>query len=104
MSPDPEGERFRKTAGGHAQELKHIQRIGEFLPACWFEEVVRVVEIETGKLMEPHPFGKMGIRRSGNHIYLVTELAEGAAQIFDINALPAAAGIPPIGHQAYPQR
>jgi hypothetical protein len=92
-----EGEGFRKSPGTHGNILHLIQRGKEIPDVPNFEEVVRIIEIQTGEFMKFYIVGQNRIRRAGDDVHLVTEIPHGPAEVVYIDTLSAARRIPPIG-------
>ncbi len=92
-----EGEGFRKSPGTHGDILHLIQRGKEIPNILNFEEVVRIIEIQTGEFVKFNAVGQYRIRRTGDDVHLVAEIPYGSAEVVYIDALTAACWIPPIG-------
>jgi hypothetical protein len=69
-----EGEGFRKSPGAHGDILNLIQRGKEITNILNFEEVVRIIEIQTWEFVKSYAVVQDRIRRTGNDVHLVTEI------------------------------
>jgi hypothetical protein len=101
--PDSECQRFRKASRAHAQEFELIDRRGKIAEFHDFEEMFRIVEIQAWQLLKLNAVRKLRIRRTREHIYLMTEVFEGMTKVFYVNPLPAAGRIPAVSQQADPE-
>ena len=100
---EPEGEGFRKSPRTHAEEFELIERRGKIADLLDLEEMVRIVKIQTGDLVEGDAFIQLRIGGTRQDIDLVAELPERPAQVFDVNPLPPAGRIPAVGQKTDPQ-
>jgi hypothetical protein len=103
MRANAKGEGFRKSPRTHAEKFELVDRRGKIADLSDFEKMFGVVEIQAGKFMEEYILLKLRIWGTGQHVDLMSELFERAAQILDVYPLPAAGGIAPIGQKTYPQ-
>ncbi len=99
-SAQAEGLRFRKTCRPGRQQF---QQIDPRLDLAWPRDAERVrlpVQIEAGHLGQPHPrIEHLGVGLAGEHLDVMAEFDKPAGQMADVDALPAAMGLAPVGQQ-----
>ena len=65
------------------------------------ERVRLAVEVQAGHLGQAHPrVEALGVRLAGEHLDVVAEFDEPAGQVTDVDPLPAAMGLAPVGQQS----
>jgi hypothetical protein len=99
ISPHTESEWFGKSAQAHIYKLIHVQRIGQRAYLFYVKGSLSVIKIETGKFMQTHLSVEMRIRRPRYNINLMSKIAQGFAQMFNVDALPATGGVAPVSEQ-----
>ena len=58
------------------------------------------IEVQAGHLRQPHAgIEAAGVRLAREHLHVVAQLDESAAQVADVDALPAAVRLAPVGQQ-----
>ena len=64
------------------------------------EGVRLAVQVEAGHLGQPHPrVEHLGVGLPGEHLDVVAEFDKPAGQMADVDTLPAAMGLAPVGQQ-----
>ena len=99
-----EGKGLGKSAKGHAEKLKLIQRRCKRFYTVRLKQVIGIVEIESGKFVKGYVVDRLGIGGARYHVHPVSKVPERGTEVFDIDALTSAGRVPPIGQETYPER
>ena len=85
-----------QAAGAKFIQVNGIPDFGEVLP----ERASRMIYARASKLMQDYSFAHFGEGCAGDYLHFMPHPLELTREIVDINTLPAAVRIPPIGQQA----
>jgi hypothetical protein len=99
ISPEAECPGFgedSQAAGAKFMQVNGIPDSGKVL----LEGASGVVYARASKLMQDYALAHFGEGRAGDYLHFMPHPLKLAREIVDINALPAAVRIPPIGEQA----
>ena len=101
----PQAERLRlgEARRPRGQQLEQVDAVADLAGPRHAERIGFAVEVEAGHLGEPHPgveTTRVGLARE--HLDVVAELDETAAQMADVDALPTAMRLASVREQGDP--
>jgi hypothetical protein len=79
-------------------------RLFQLVESGHTKEIGRIVEVERRHPVDGDVGVQLGVRRTGEHLDMVAQVFQAAAQLFEIDALTAAVGVAAIGEQADTER
>ncbi len=97
-----EGQRLREPGGPHGADLQQVDGITQLPPVRRAEGIRLVVEIEAVHCGQVHAGIQFRVRLTGEHLDVVPQFGKPAAEVPDVDALPAAVRLTPVGQQRDP--
>ncbi len=92
--------RLGKARGPHGGEFQQVDAVADLAGARHPERIGLAVEVEAGHLGQPDPrIEQLGIGLAGEHLDVMTQFDQPAAEVANIDALSAAMGLAAIGQQ-----
>ena len=92
---------LREAGRPRRQQLEQVDAGLDLIGPRNAERVRLAVEVEAGHLGQAHPrVEHLGVGLAGEHLDVVAELDEAAGQVADVDPLPTAMGLAPVGQQS----
>ena len=89
-----------KAGGPHGGQFEQVDAIADLAGPRHAERVGLAVEVQAGNLGQPHPgIEHLGVGLAGEHLDVVAQFDQTAAEVPHVDALSAAVGLAPIGQQ-----
>ena len=90
--------RFGEAGGPRRQQLQHVDTVADLAWPGNTERVGFAVQIKAGHLGEPHPrIEQLGVGLAGEDLDVVAEFDKPAAEVADVDPLPAAVRLAAVG-------
>ena len=99
LGADAEGKGLGKPHGRNTRPFHDIDRVGQLLEGGNPEQMLRIVQVQTGQPVDGDVRVQAGIRRAGNHFDMVADIFQCPAQVFQVDTLATAVGVAPVAQQ-----